>query len=114
MPRDTYKFQKLEPSFRRKAQLVVSEMERRGWLIRLVWGLRTQEENDKLYQLKLASKNSQHLSGKALDLVDVRVGYTTNRNHPFYMDLKEISEKEGLVWGGSFRSKWDPCHIEAR
>ena len=102
----------LNPIFRKKAGNVVTEMEKRGWKIRIVWGKRTKQENDELVAKGMASRTSQHLHGKGLDLIDRIVGYTNNKSHKFYKDLEELAKKEGLVWGGNFKSRWDPCHIE--
>jgi len=75
----------------------------------------SQEENDALG--KYASKNSKHLTGEAIDLIDMRLGYllgNENKNHKFFKDLEELANKYELKWGGNFKSRWDPHHIEAR
>ncbi len=104
----------LEPIFKRKVKNVVIGMENRGWNIRIVWGKRTKKENDELVTKGVASKTSKHLPGKAVDLIDRKVGYSINRNHPYYKNLAELSKKEGLIWGGNFTQRWDPCHIEKK
>ncbi len=104
----------LDPIFKRKVKNVVLEMENRGWNIRIVWGKRTQKENDDLVKKGVASRASKHLSGEAADLIDRKVGYTMNRNHQYYKDLSELSKKDGLIWGGNFTQRWDPCHIEKK
>ena len=102
----------LDPIFKKKAEKIVKEMEKRGWKIRIVWGKRTKAENDALVAKGMASKTSKHLNGKGLDLIDRVVGYTDNKSHKFYKDLKELAKQESLVWGGEFNQRWDPCHIE--
>ncbi len=27
-------------------------------------------------------------------------------------DLSELAKQEDLIWGGDFKQRWDPCHIE--
>lgn len=102
----------LIPSFRKKVVDLISDMESKGWRIRIVWGRRSPSENAALVRAKVASKNSKHLLGKAVDLIDRSVGYSEDRNHPFYKDLEAASNKYGVRWGGDFSTRWDPCHIE--
>jgi len=111
---DMYKLSGLNPGFQVKVRAVVSNMEKRGWRIRIVWGKRTKSENDSLVKKGFASRTSKHLSGKAVDLIDRSVGYSSNKGHQYYKDLKDLANKEGLIWGGSFTQRWDPCHIEAK
>lgn len=106
------KLQGLDPAFEAKARYVIIEMEKLGWQIRIVYGVRDYQENFRLYQKGFASLNSKHLDGKALDLIDRRVGYDNNPSHKYYQDLRKIAKSIGLVWGGEFMSRWDPCHIE--
>ncbi len=113
MPVGMEKLYGLQPEFRNKVEKVISEMENRGWSIRIVWGLRTEEENLRLVRKGVASPTSKHLQGKAVDLIDRQTGYTENRDHKFYRDLSELARKHGLIWGGNFRTRWDPCHLEA-
>ena len=103
----------LEPSFKKQVEHIVVEMENRGWQIRIVWGKRTNQQNEDLVRKGVASRTSKHLFGKAVDLIDRNVGYSDNKLHKFYSDLAELAKKEGLVWGGDFVRRWDPCHIEA-
>ncbi len=104
----------LDPGFKKKVEKIVLEMENRGWRIRIVWGGRTKKENDILVKKGVASRISQHLFGKAVDLIDRTVGYTENRSHKFYQDLSELAKKEDVIWGGDFVARWDPCHIEKK
>jgi hypothetical protein len=106
------KLQGLSAAFEAKARYVIIEMEKLGWHIRIVWGARTYAENQALVVTGDASSNSKHLTGEALDLVDRRVGYSSMHNHKYYLDLNRIAKSVGLVWGGDWISRWDPCHIE--
>lgn len=90
-------------------------MEKRGWRIRIVWGKRTKYQNDALVRTGKASPHSKHLVGKACDLAERTLGNAMKEhNHKFYKDLSELAKQEGLIWGGDFKSRWDPCHIEIR
>ncbi len=106
------KLDTLDPAFAAKARHVVNEMEKLGWNIRIVWGVRSYEENRVLADAGLASKNSKHLTGRALDLIDQRLLYNFTPGHKYAQDLGRIAKSVGLIWGGDFISRWDPCHIE--
>lgn len=112
MATDMHKLNGLDATFQAKVLAVVSEMEKLGWHIRIVWGLRTKAENDALVSQGVASPTSKHLDGKAVDMIDTRVGYDNSPQHKYYQDLGRIAKKYGLVWGGDWISRWDPCHIE--
>lgn len=87
----------LDPIFKRKVKIIVREMEKRGWRIRIVWGKRSKVENDILVNKGVASRTSKHLSGKAVDLIDRKVGYSIKKNHQYYKDLSILAKKEGLI-----------------
>ena len=102
----------LDNLFRARALKVIAFLQEKGWQLRIVWGRRTPAENEALVNQGLASLTSKHLDGKALDLIDRGVGYSPNRSHPFYKDMEQACKAAGVVWGGHFSSRWDPCHFE--
>ncbi|MEK6749283.1 MAG: M15 family metallopeptidase [Pseudomonadota bacterium] len=106
------KLENLELLFREKVKRVIDNMERQNWSIRVIWGKRTEEENLLLVQQGVASRESKHLDGRAVDLIDRKIGYVHDRTHPFYRDLEKFAKEQGLKWGGDFSGRWDPCHIE--
>lgn len=112
MARDMEKLLTLDPAFEPKARAVIVDMEKLGWKIRVVWGLRTQAENDALVKLRRASKTSLHLTGRALDIIDTTLLYNVAPGDKYGADLAAIAKKYGLVWGGAFMGRWDPTHVE--
>jgi hypothetical protein len=100
------------PDFREHARSVVTEMVNKGWDVRVLWGRRTKEENDVLVGRGTASATSKHLTGEAVDLIYRADPYPNDRNHPYYRDLEKEVKKRGLIWGGDFKSRWDPTHFE--
>lgn len=106
------KLDSLDPEFREKALEVIRIMHGKGYKLRVLWGRRTKRENDALG--KNASKNSLHLEGKAVDLINRIDPYPKNKDHPYYRDLKEATDCVGVKWGGDFKSRWDPTHFEAK
>lgn len=110
----TEKLSTLNADFRIKAGMAVDKMRALGWHLRIVWGRRTKSENDALVAKGIASKTSKHLDGLAVDMIDTRVGYSNDRKHQYYLDLKSICDEIGLTWGGSFSTRWDPTHFEEK
>lgn len=109
------KLTSLEAGFRQKVTKVLNKLKAKGYAMRIVWGKRSQEENNELVLQGLASPNSKHLEGKAIDVVLRKHGYTVNtENQQFWNDLKIEAESEGLTWGGNWNSPKDPGHVEAK
>ena len=104
----------LDAEFRKKAKKVVDAMQAKGWKLKILWGKRTKEENDKLVEAGTASKTSKHLSGKAVDLINRLDPYPADKNHQYYKDMKEAVKAAELTWGGDFKSRWDPTHFEVK
>jgi len=102
----------LVPGFRAKARQVLNELNKKGHNLRVVWGKRTQEENDALVAKGNASINSKHLTGNALDFIS-RIVLYDNLHYPIYTAETAVAAKRaGVIWGGNFTSRWDPNHIE--
>jgi hypothetical protein len=111
---DRTKMDTLNADFHVKASMVIDRMRDLGWHLRIIWGRRTKAENDALVQKGTASKTSKHLDGLAVDVIDTRVGYSSNRNHRYYSDLQRICQEVGVLWGGTFTKRWDPTHFEEK
>ena len=114
-PKGLEKLDTLNPVFREKASQVIEAMKRKEWPMRIVWAKRTQSENDALVKEKKAVPNSRHLYCEALDIIynDADEAYSTDRSHPYYIDLKAaVADVGGLRWGGAFSDLWDPTHFE--
>jgi len=110
---DKGKLDTIDSKFKSKVDKVFKELTDKGYNLRVVWGKRTLEQNNKLVAKGHAVKNSLHLKGLAVDFVERSIGYD-NANHPQYVwDVLQAAENAGVTWGGYF-NKWDPNHIEAR
>jgi uncharacterized protein YcbK (DUF882 family) len=122
------KLDSLTPEMRAKAERMLVDLAGKGRQMRIVFGPRDQATNDELVRQGLASPNSKHLSGEALDVIDRSVGY---ENSQFSKDPSHISwnnaihnaaSSNGLKWGGDFvrqnpvtgrwQGRWDPNHVE--
>ncbi len=111
----THKLSTLDPIFRQKAENVLIKLVQDGYPIRIVWGLRTLEQNNALVQKGVASKTSLHLQGKAMDVIHRIEAYEyTDENKAYWNALGKYAKEEGLVWGGDFESRYDPTHIELK
>lgn len=106
------KLEGLDPAFRPRAEQVLTDLAERGYRLRVVWGRRTQAENQLLVDQGVASPTSRHLDGQALDFVERSIGYD-NANYPQYnAAVQQAAANAGLIWGGNFTTRWDPNHIE--
>jgi len=114
MATDEFKLSDLDSQFKSKVIKIIRVLESEGYSLRVIWGKRTKEENDKLIKMGHASENSKHLDGKAVDLINRKIGYSENRNEPYYKRLEELAIEYNLIWGGNFRHRWDPNHLESR
>jgi RHS repeat-associated protein len=116
--RDAESLNTLEPGFREPATRVVDRMVDHGYDVRVVWGRRTQAENQVLVEQGLASPTSKHLTGEAVDLINRANPYPNDHNNAYYLHLRDAVLQERLVWGGfcwgdCVRNRWDPTHFEA-
>jgi hypothetical protein len=106
------KLDTLDPAFKAKAEKLIEKMQEKGWDMRVVWGRRTQEENDALVEKGLASKTSKHLEGKGMDLINRADPYPDDHDNQYYKDMEAVAKEVGLTWGGDFSTRWDPTHVE--
>lgn len=88
---------------------------------RLICGLRTYDEQDKLYAKRPKVTNarggqSMHNFGIAADVCLFRGGVDiwTPSEGPksIYNPVAALAHKLGLVWGGDWRSPYDPGHVQ--
>jgi RHS repeat-associated protein len=115
---DVDRLENLDPEFREPAKRVVERMVDKGHNMRVLWGRRTQAENQVLVERGTASPTSKHLTGEAVDLINRANPYPNDPNNAYYLDLRDAAQKEGLVWGGfcwgdCVHNRWDPTHFEA-
>jgi len=89
----------LEPRFKKKVKHIVTEMENHGWRIRIVWVSEQRLKTIYLVNKGVASCSSKHLSGKAVDLIDRKVGYSIKKNHQYYKDLLQLAKKRRAYLG---------------
>lgn len=82
------KLDTLESGFRQKALRVVDRVTDEGYDVRVVWGRRSQEENQVLVEKGLASPTSKHLTGSAVDLINRANPYPNDPLTPYYLDLR--------------------------
>lgn len=88
---------------------------------RLICGLRTYDEQDKLYAKRPKVTNarggqSMHNFGIAADVCLFRGGVDiwapSEGPDSIYKPVAALAHKLGLVWGGDWRSPYDPGHVQ--
>ncbi|MCK9414612.1 MAG: M15 family metallopeptidase [Prolixibacteraceae bacterium] len=96
-----------------------------NWSVKIISGLRSRERQKEL--LKENSKNasadkSRHVQGRAIDINLYQKNWLWRVWLKKYNSKKDwrntgvvrISEKYGLLWGGSYHNYHDPVHFEIR
>lgn len=112
------KLDSLDSEFRKDAEKVLYDLvtDEHKHKLRLIWGIRTAEENKKLEEQGLAIPNSKHLPNpaKALDFIDRKIAYSDNRDLPYYKEVEDAAKRAGLESGNRWTKPWDPNHIEMK
>jgi hypothetical protein len=109
-------------TFSRFIDEIESETE---WNVLIISGLRSKEKQRELMRenAKNASvEKSRHVMGRAIDINLYKKNWVTRIWLKKFNSKKDwrntgvvkISEKYGLLWGGSYRSYHDPVHFEIR
>ena len=87
-----------------------------GDLVRVTSGLRTYEEQRKLYKAgKSQTMHSYHLKGKAIDLAIIREGEFITRMGDYkelnkFIDGAADTLEQVITWGGTWARFRDGCH----
>lgn len=125
---ENYKVTGMNPIVLESLQATISEAKARGMIVGLHYGLRTAEEQDRLYALGRTIPNpdgkskekpmgnivtnarafeSWHCYGLAADLVfkDDRGNWTWNKTPEQWEELGKCGEVFGLTWGGRWKMK---------
>ncbi|MEO8275758.1 MAG: RHS repeat-associated core domain-containing protein [Thermoanaerobaculia bacterium] len=113
--RDIHRLGTLDDNFRAALESVFSNLQTQGWDpgIPETGGVRSLAEQQEKVRLGLSrTMNSQHLFGKAADVVNRSTGYSLGHGDPFAQSLRQAAAAQGLVWGGDWKSFPDPFHIE--
>jgi len=115
------KINSLHPAIRDKARQFINEADRQGIKLRLYMGLRTFDEQEKLYAKGRTAPGSivtwakpgesYHQYGLAFDVVEIKDGKAlwTNPNWP---KIGEIGRSFGFEWGGDWLGKADKPHFQ--
>lgn len=111
----------LHPKLRDKAREFINKAEQAGIKLRVTSGLRTWDEQQKLYDQGRTAPGaivtnakpgqSYHNFGLAIDVVPI-VNGKADFNTPYWNKIGEIGKSIGFVWGGDFNSIKDKPHFE--
>ena len=115
---DSIKIDELDKSLQPKIEAILKELTLKGWKPRVAEGLRTvEQQREKVRKGYSKTMNSKHLTGRAADIIDRRYGWNgpaSNLNYAFWNDLGKAAVKQGLVWGGNWKSFKDVAHVEMK
>jgi hypothetical protein len=112
-------------SYRTFSKFIDEIEEKTDWSVEIISGLRTKERQMELLQenSKNASANkSRHVLGRAIDinlyqknwLWRIKLRKFNSKKDWRNTGVVKISEKYGLLWGGSYRNYHDPVHFETK
>jgi hypothetical protein len=112
-------------SYRTFSKFIDDIEEKTDWSVEIISGLRTKERQKELLQenSKNASANkSRHVLGRAIDINLYQKNWLWRTWLKKFNSKKDwrntgvvkISEKYGLLWGGSYRNYHDPVHFETK
>lgn len=110
----------LQPLAAMKVRQVIVDLRKQAdW--KIICGIRTYDEQDTLYNkrprvTRAMGGQSMHNFGLAADFCLFRHGQDiwspSEGRESIYNPLAALTRKVGLVWGGDFRSIYDPGHIQ--
>ena len=112
-------------SYRTFSRFIDEIEDKTEWNVEIISGLRSREKQKELQRenTKNASVNkSRHVSGRAIDINLYKKNWLWRIWLKKFNSSKDwrntgvvkISEKYGLLWGGSYRSYHDPVHFEIK
>jgi peptidoglycan L-alanyl-D-glutamate endopeptidase CwlK len=113
---------KVNPALAEKARFVINEMARRGYVLIVAEGLRTNALQAKYYAqgrttagaiitYKKAGE-SEHNQGKAIDFDFIVDGRQSNSLSNNWALLGQLAKSAGLTWGGDYKKLKDYRHVE--
>jgi peptidoglycan L-alanyl-D-glutamate endopeptidase CwlK len=115
------KIQTLHPKIREKAREFILKAKENGIELRITSGLRTWEEQDKLYAQGRTAPGSKvtnarggesnHNYGLAFDVVPMENG-KPNYNSKEWNKIGDIGKSVGFKWGGDWKTIIDKPHFE--
>lgn len=118
------KLESLEPSFRKKVRTVLNALVKRGFQPKIFYGWRSVAVQQELFKngkskVRFSFHNAQKKDGTpnsyAADIIDKRWGWKKEaKTNGFWTALGEEAKKQGLIWGGDWKSFPDVAHIQGR
>ena len=109
----------LDPIFVSQVQQVLSRLTEKGWQPKVAEGLRSieqqQQKIDQGYSSLEHSRDSKHVQGLAVDIIDSRYGWAgpaSDLDFQFWHDLGQAAKEVGLTWGGDWKTFKDVAHVE--
>jgi hypothetical protein len=114
-----------EASYRTFSRFIAEIEEKTDWKVEIISGLRSREKQLELLRensKNAAANKSRHVLGRAIDINLYQKNWLWRIWLKKYNSKKDwrntgvvkISEKYGLLWGGSYQSYHDPVHFEIK
>ena len=103
----------MSPGIQPKVKAIVKELRDAGWQAVVHESRRDRAQQEKKCRDKVSKTMcSKHMCDNAADIIDKRYAWNISTSHDFWTALGKASKKQGLEWGGDWKSFKDVAHIQ--
>ena len=103
----------MSPEIQPKVKAIVQELKAAGWKAVVHESRRDRAQQEKKcrdgHSKTMCSK---HMCDNAADIIDRRYAWNIDTDHDFWKALGAATRKQGLEWGGDWKSFKDVAHIQ--
>ena len=104
----------MNEDFQPKIRAIINELQAAGWQAVVHESRRNKAQQEKKcrdgHSKTMCSK---HMCDRAADIIDRRYAWNIAKSHDFWKALGNAARKQGIVWGGDWKSFQDVAHVES-
>ena len=103
----------MSPGIQPKVKAIVKELRDAGWQAVVHESRRDRAQQEKKCRDKRSKTMcSKHMCDNAADIIDKRYAWNISTSHDFWTALGKATKRQGLEWGGDWKSFKDVAHIQ--
>lgn len=103
----------MSPGLQPKIKTIIKELRAAGWKAVVHESRRDRAQQEKKCRDGFSQTMcSKHMCDTAADIIDKRYAWNISQSHAFWKALGKASKKQGLEWGGDWKSFKDVAHIQ--
>ena len=103
----------MSPGIQPKVKAIVKELRDAGWQAVVHESRRDRAQQEKKCRDKVSKTMcSKHMCDNAADIIDKRYAWNIATSHAFWTALGKATKRQGLEWGGDWKSFKDVAHIQ--